>query len=137
MCLRNILSGQEKEEFIDKLKERFPVWKSMKINGETQYRLSREPLLTVGINKAGDYNGDEYCQFRTKLTYKPGFHVFINGKDCLMYCHRENDLWVNKYKATNRLKPTKFYAKKEWVTTIGKESLYGAVCLVLSHIEKE
>lgn len=120
MCLSNLLSRKEVEEFKEKLPDEFFVWKVMDLNGFPEFHCgSQDTLQRKGIHKAKQY---ESWGRRARLTYPAGFHVFRLKEQAETY--RE---------VGQKLRLRKFKAKRKWVQNIG--FTYGGLCLILSHIE--
>lgn len=124
MCLTQRLNKAELAKFKKTLPAEFPVWKVLRTFFQSEYKSRNEPLLRLGVNKAGYYRGR-----RTYIgkKYKAGFHAFLTR-----YCAR-------KYKDYKQYPTQKFYAKRSWVIAAGK-SLYDTEeyprpIVVLSHIE--
>ena len=130
MCLRDI-DNKEIKRKVSKLPKIFPVWKVMFSSEhpyQTEYDYAGLSLLKDGINIAENDKGT-YSGFsvrtdigpRAHIPYTPGFHAYIRKKDVMNCCS-----WRTR----------KFWAKKEWVTTVGfaNNTVINKPCVVLSKI---
>jgi hypothetical protein len=124
MCLTNLKTKKEVDEYKKKQPDKFVVWKVVGLNGDPEYRSfnSDEPNLGQ-FDKT--YKARLFPQHRTVPKYEPGFHAFRTK--------RQAEIYLTDYSYKKELK--RFKAKREWITNIGK--IHGITCLVLSHIKTE
>ena len=130
MCIRFIYDSNQKNKILDTLPDPFPVWKLMGRDGHTEYVSERwEPKIRRGINKAGIYKAH-----RSYLTYKPGYHAFISHEAAVLALDCHGILGC----IFPSLHIRQFWARKEWVTTMGRcnSTYHNQQCVVLSYIEK-
>jgi hypothetical protein len=121
MCLKDVITGEALKAEVDKLPEEFPVFKALRGN-KTEYAFHNKKEPAMCYNKV--YIAGVFPEARMSIKdYKPGFHAFLHVADAERYIG---------YKEAVR----KFWAKREWVTTIGYDQVSHFKCVVLSHIEK-
>lgn len=126
MCLTNLKTKKEVDEYKKKQPDEFVVWKIVRLNGDPEYRNSdsSEPDLSQS-NKT--YKAGCFSQNRTSLEYEPGFHAFRT--------RRQAEIYLAGYYRPSNKELKRFKAKREWITNIGE--IDRVICLVLSHIKIE
>ena len=129
MCLAIVYQSSEKEKIIEALPKIFPVWKVMSKKGRTWYSwIKVEQILSTKKSEKSDpilsgkkvYKAGFYPNKKIECNYKPGFHAYLSKEDAIL---ASDDV--------KRSVIQKFWARKAWVTQIGKG------CQLLRHYRQK
>jgi hypothetical protein len=138
MCLTNLMNEKQLKKFKRTLPFQFSVWKVMRRKGIGEFALDRYAKKVnsneVELIEPGIYYARNCPAQRLPITYKPGFHVFLNGEDAKVYARDFGVIqefsakrsWIKQAGQSDN----KQYKQPSWIKQAGQQP-----CLVLSRIE--
>lgn len=108
MCLEVIDSRYKTNKLKKSLPKWFPVWKIVRRNGKPQYGGECLKKGKVHIAKKAPSR-------RMQITYRPGFHAFVNKKEALVASKLNNS--SSSWRPGGILR--EYWSRPEWITKSG------------------